>query len=67
MVNQIDQKYAICYNSCMDKDIELYCTQDDDGTWLVWFLHPFGGMNVLETVDNQTEAQDFLATADGLC
>jgi hypothetical protein len=43
----------------MDKDIELYCTQDDDGTWLVWFPHPFGGMNVLETFDNKTEAQDF--------
>jgi len=49
----------------MDKDIGLYCTQDDDGACLVRSLHPFGGMNVLETFDNQTEAQDFLATADG--
>jgi len=59
MVNQIDQQYPICYNRCMDKDIELYCTQDDDGTWLVWFTHPLGGMNVLETFNNETEARAF--------
>ncbi len=49
----------------MNDPVELHCTQDDNGTWLVWSLHPLGGMNVLETFDNQTEAQDFLATADG--
>lgn len=41
------------------KKIELYCTQDDDGQWLVWFPHPLGGMNVLETFDNETEARAF--------
>ena len=44
----------------MNKEpVELYCTQDDDGTWLVWFPHPLGGMNVLETFDNETEARAF--------
>lgn len=43
----------------MDKDIELYCTQDDGGTWLVWFPHPLGGMNVLETFNNETQARAF--------
>ena len=43
----------------MDKDIKLYCTQDDDRTWLVWFAHPLGGMNVLETFNNETEARAF--------
>ena len=59
MDKDIDQQYAICYNSCMDKDIELYCTQDDGGTWLVWFPHPLGGMNVLETFNNETQARAF--------
>jgi hypothetical protein len=59
MDKDIDQQYPICYNSCMDKDIELYCTQDDDGTWLVWFPHPLGEMNVLETFNNETQARAF--------
>jgi hypothetical protein len=25
----------------------------------VWFPHPLGGMNVLETFSNETEAQQF--------
>lgn len=43
----------------MDEPVELYCTQDDEGTWLVWFPHPLGGMNVLETFANETEARAF--------
>jgi hypothetical protein len=44
----------------MDKPVELYCTQDEDtGKWLVWFPHPLGGMNVLETFDNETKARIF--------
>ena len=40
--------------------VYLHCTQDDDtGEWLVWFPHPLGGMNVLETFDNETEARQF--------
>ena len=42
----------------MDKDIELYCTQDGD-QWLVWFPHPLGGMSVLETFLNETDARAF--------
>ena len=44
----------------MTEPVELYCTQDEDtGEWLVWFPHPLGGMDVLGTFDNQTEAQAF--------
>jgi len=38
--------------------VELHCTQDED-QWLVWFLHPLGGMEVLGTFDNETEARQF--------
>ena len=44
----------------MTEPVELHCTQDEDtGEWLVWFPHPLGGMDVLGTFDNQTEAQAF--------
>ena len=40
--------------------VKLYCTQDEDtGEWLVWFPHPLGGMNVLETFNKEVEAQAF--------
>lgn len=41
----------------MSEPVELYCTPDQDGQWLVWFPHPLGGMNVLETFDNETDAR----------
>lgn len=44
----------------MDTPVELYCTQDEEtGQWLVWFTHPLGGMNVLETFDNEANARAF--------
>jgi hypothetical protein len=44
----------------MDNKIELYCTLDPDtGIWLVWFPHPLGGMQVLESFDNEAEARAF--------
>lgn len=44
----------------MNENVELYCTQDNDtGEWLVWFPHPLGGMNVLETFDNENDARAF--------
>ena len=43
----------------MTEKVELHCTQDDEGQWLVWFTHPLGGMNVLETFDNETDARAF--------
>ena len=40
--------------------IELHCTQDEDsGQWLVWFPHPLGGMNVLDTFERESEARTF--------
>jgi hypothetical protein len=53
----------------MDKSVELYCTKDDDtGEWLVWFPHPLGGMDVIGTFDNESDArqfwQDQIDTAD---
>ena len=41
------------------EEVKLYCTQDDDGTWLVWFPHPLGGKSVLETFDNEADATAF--------
>jgi hypothetical protein len=42
--------------------VKLYCTQDaDTGEWLVWFPHPLGGMNVLETFTDAEEAHRFWA------
>jgi hypothetical protein len=39
---------------------ELYCTQDEEtGEWLVWFSHPLGGMNMLETFELESEARAF--------
>ena len=44
----------------MSDPVELYCTQDEEtNEWLVWFPHPMGGMNVLETFDNETAARQF--------
>jgi hypothetical protein len=44
----------------MDNEIELYCTQDEDtGEWLVWFPHPLGGMDVLESFSNEADARAF--------
>ena len=44
----------------MEDPVELFCTQDTDTKeWLVWFPHPLGGMNVLETFDNEIEARQF--------
>jgi hypothetical protein len=44
----------------MNSPVELHCTQDPvNGAWLVWFPHPLGGMSVLETFDNETEARQF--------
>ena len=44
----------------MTEKVELYCTYDEDRSeWLVWFPHPLGGMNVLETFDNEADARSF--------
>jgi len=44
----------------MEDPVELYCTQDkNSGKWLVWFSHPLGGMNVLDTFDNEADARVF--------
>jgi hypothetical protein len=44
----------------VENSVELYCTQDEDSSkWLVWFPHPLGGMNVLETFDNEKDARAF--------
>ena len=38
--------------------VELHCTYDADcEQWSVWFPHPLGGMNVLETFDNEASAR----------
>jgi len=45
----------------MSEKVELYCTYDEGNReWLVWFPHPLGGMNVLETFDNEVDARSFL-------
>lgn len=44
----------------MNEPVELFCTFDEDrNEWHVWFPHPLGGMNVLETFDNEIEARAF--------
>ena len=44
----------------MNESTELYCTKDEDtDEWHVWFPHPLGGMNVLETFDNEADARKF--------
>jgi hypothetical protein len=46
----------------MSESVELYCTYDEDHCqWLVWFTHPLGGMHVLESFDNETDAKTFHA------
>ncbi len=40
--------------------VGLHCTYDEDREeWLVWFPHPLGGMNVLESFNNEAEARQF--------
>lgn len=40
--------------------VHLYCTCDNDTKeWHVWFPHPLGGMNILESFDNEKSARDF--------
>ena len=44
----------------MTEPVNLYCTQDEETKeWHVWFPHPMGGMNVLDTFDNETAALQF--------
>ena len=43
----------------MNKKVELYCTQNDEGQWLVWFPHPLGGMDVLESFGSESDAKIF--------
>jgi len=44
----------------MSNAVELHCSQDrDTGEWLVWFPHPLGGMNVLDSFDNEADAREF--------
>ena len=44
----------------MTSTVALHCTSDKDrNEWLVWFPHPLGGMNVLDTFDNEADAQAF--------
>jgi len=43
----------------MSAPVELYCTQGDEGQWLVWFPHPLGGRSVLEEFDDEKEAREF--------
>lgn len=44
----------------MSEPVELYCTYDEERKeWLVWFPHPLGGMNVLETFKDELEARAF--------
>jgi len=44
----------------MNDKVELYCTYDEDEqVWLVWFPHPLGGMNVLESFTNEQDAREF--------
>ena len=40
--------------------VELFCTYDEDEElWHVWFPHPLGGMNVLESFVNEADARTF--------
>lgn len=44
----------------MEDPVDLHCTYDEDRReWLVWFPHPLGGMNVLETFNNESDARKF--------
>jgi hypothetical protein len=44
----------------LDDPVKLYCTQDEDTKeWHVWFPHPMGGMKILESFDNKTDAHMF--------
>lgn len=44
----------------MEEPVELFCTyDDDDAQWLVWFPHPLGGKNVLDSFDNEEDARKF--------
>jgi hypothetical protein len=44
----------------MTSTVELHCNYDKDrNEWLVWFSYPLGGMNVLETFDNEADARVF--------
>jgi len=44
----------------MNEQVELYCSYDsDDNVWLVWFPHPLGGKNVLESFEKEEDARKF--------
>ena len=46
----------------MEDKVELYCTFDEEeNIWHVWFPHPLGGMNVLESFESEIEAKEFWA------
>ncbi len=44
----------------MNDPAELYCTYDKDSKeWHVWFPHPLGGMNILESFENEIDARAY--------
>lgn len=44
----------------MNEQVKLYCSYDEDSqSWLVWFPHPLGGMHVMESFDNESDAKIF--------
>lgn len=44
----------------MNESVKLYCTKDEEtGEWLVWFPRALGGMNVLESFENESDARAF--------
>ena len=58
ILEQIMASTIIYIQEELDDPVELYCTQDEDTKeWHVWFPHPMGGMNVLETFDNESDAR----------
>jgi hypothetical protein len=45
----------------MSEKIELYCSFDQcHDEWQVWYPRPLGGMEVLETFTNETDAKQFM-------
>jgi len=43
----------------VDEPAELFCTQNDGGEWEIWYPHPLGGKEVLDTFDDEAIARAY--------
>lgn len=59
IVNSATLEHSQHTGDFMNEKVELYCTQNEEGQWVVWFPHPLTKIHILESFDNEDDARAF--------